>query len=413
MIKKLVITIFLALLVALPINVNAQNLNSTNYTLLAPSIDSSVGIVDSTNYSILGGTSPVDDFTTSSTNYRFKGGTASFIEAYVPSVTCFETSTNSGTTNCTGIPGADGMRGVCSTPGCYNRAKLEINANNNPLDVKYSIQIATNSLFTTGVQYITGANRLPKSTLALSDFLYKCEWEGTISVGYCAAANTTYQKYNILGLTPGTLYYVRVAALKGTATNGTFSQSEWGPSATATTENTSITFDIDITTNIVNPSTPPYNLNSVNIVPEATSTSSEYIVFKITSNALNGTRTLIKSANANLTHISLADTIASYTGDLDSVANGFGIRNDSTTNSQTNSGNLGTITVSSTPTDYTDTGAANKVGGVPTTLTQLFNSNNLPILNGVSAYKLKVKADFSKRAGIYTETFSVVPFGIY
>jgi hypothetical protein len=406
-----IILIVLIFFTAFP--VNAQDLDSTNYKLLAPSFDSTLGKADSTNYSNLINSSPVDDYITTSTNYRNRGGTAEFIEAKVPSVTCFETSTTSGTTNCTGIPGSDGMRGVCSNPGCYDRAKIEINTQNNPDDVKYAIQIATNAAFTTGVQYISGANRFPKTSLTLSDFLYKCEWEGTVYSSYCVSGNTTYTKYNILGLTPNTLYYLRVSALKGATSAASFTQSDWGASVTATTQNTSLSFDIDIAPNTSTSTNPPYKLSTVNIIPESTFTSADYVVFKTTTNALNGIQVGIRTNANNLVNSVSGDTIASYTGDLDSTTSGFGLRNDSSTNSQTNSGNLGTITVSSSPTDFTDSGATNRVGGPSTTLTNLFTSNSLPLFNGVSGYKLKVRADYSKAAGEYNQTLTVIPTGIY
>mgnify|MGYP005837027001 CR=1 FL=1 len=408
--KKLLVAILITL-ISFPIY--AQNLDSSNYTLLAPSIETNNGIIESTNYSALVNSSSVDDFTSSSSNYSILGGTANFIEAAVPTILCFETSTTSVTTNCQGIPGGDGMRGICSSPGCYDRAKIEINTQQNPGDVKYAIQIATNSSFTSGVQYIAGSNRFPKPNLTINDFLYKCEWEGIIDGSYCVSTNTTYQKYNILGLTPGTLYYLRAAALKEINNNGTFTQSEWSPAVTAATENPSLSFDIDIAANTSTSTNPPYILSVNNIIPESTFTSSNNIIIKTTTNALNGINTYVRSNNGNLTHVSTGDTIPTYSGDLDLVSNGFGLRNDSATNGQTNSGYLGSINVNTSPIDYSDSGAVNKVGGVSTTFTELLNSNSLPLLNGVSGFKLKAKTDFSRSAGQYNETLTIIPFGIY
>lgn len=406
--KKLLI-IFL---VIINFPIAAQDLDSSNYRLLAPSLDSNTGNSDSSNYSLLSNSSPVNDYIASSSNYTYSGGMSAFIEAKVPSVSCFETSTNSGTTSCLNIPGSDGMRGVCSEPGCYDRAKVEINTEDNPDDVRYAIQIATNPAFTTGVQYIGGSNRFPKSNLTLADFLNKCEWEGTIYSSYCVGSNATYQKFNILGLTPGTLYYLRVAALKGATSAAEYTQSDWSASVTATTQNTSLTFDIDIAPNTYTSSTPPYELSAINIIPETTFTSSDYIIFKTTTNALNGIFVALSVSSADLVNILTGSTTPSISGDLDSASSGFGLRNDSTTNSQTNSGNLGTITINSSPIDYTDTGAANRVGGPTTTSTAIFNSNLLPLLNGVAGFKLKVKSDFSKPAGEYNQTLTVIPTAI-
>lgn len=406
--------LLLALIVLLNGNfILAQDLNSTNYTLIAPSIDSISDNTNSTNFSLMSNSSPVDDYITSSTNFTAKGGTIEFIEARVPTLICFETSTNSGTTSCTGIPGADGMRGVCSTPGCYDRAKIEINTQGNPDDVKYAIQIATNATFTAGVQYISGTTRFPKNTLALSDFLYKCEWEGTTYLTYCASPNTTYQKYNVLGLQPGTLYYLRIAALKGATSAAQFTQSDWSPSLNTSTQNTTLSIDIDIAPNTSTSTAPPYILTATNIVPETTYTSLDYLVIKTSSNALNGITIGTSVPATNLVNVISGSTIPSFSGDLDSTTNGFGLRNISSTNAQTNSGHLGEVTVSTTPIDYTDTGAVNRVGGVSTSFTRLFSSNSLPLFNGVSAYRLKVRTDFSKPAGDYNQNLVIMPVGNY
>ncbi len=404
MIKKISLLI-LILIAAVP--VYAQNLNSTTYTLIAPSIDSNSGISNSTNYSILQDSSPVDDYITTSSTYRFTGGTAEFIEAKTPSIICFETSTNSSTTTCTGVPGGDGMRGVCSSPGCYDRAKLEFNTQNNSDDVKYAIQIATNAAFTTGVQYISGASHTPKATLTLSDFLYQCEWEGNIYSSYCVSTNTTYQKYNILGLTHGTLYYIRVAALKGSTSAANFTQSDWSASATATTQNTTISFDIDIAPNSSTPTNPPYALRNINIIPESTFVSDDYLFLKSTTNALNGVYVTASVAGSLLYNNITGDTIDTYSGDLDTQASGWGIINITATNSASNTANLGDIIIYTFPVDFTETGAANKVGGLLTSPRPLFYSDLKPLYNGVAGFKFKARTDYSKPAGQYSQTMYI------
>ncbi len=398
-----------------PVNkIYAQNLDSTNYTLLAPTFDSISGIANSTNYSTLNGSSPVDEYTITSTTYQATGGTGKFVEANVPSITCFETSTTSGTTTCTGVPGGNGMQGVCSQPGCYDRAKVEINTQNNPADTRYALQVSTTSDFSSGIFYVTGSTHIIKNTaLLVSDFLFKCEWEGTISVGYCAATNTTWQKYDILGLTPGTTYYVRSSALHGSSTDGSFTQSAWGPSATVATQNTSVALDVDIATSTAGSSSPPYILTMTGLIPGVVYTSNEYIIFRLTTNALNGIQMQIKGLNGGLLNSVTSSQINAVNADLAGVTSGYGLRNDSTTNSQINSGYIGTITVSSTPSDFTDSGAAAKVGAPTTTFVKLFDSNSLPLDTGVTGYKVKVKSALSQTQGVYSETITFVPTGSF
>lgn len=330
----------------------------------------------------------------------------------LPGVLCFETSTNSGTTNCLGIPGENGMQGVCSAPGCYDRAKFELSTNDNNGITRYAIQIASNSSFTEGLQYISGLNRFPKPLLDLSDFLYKCEWEGTYLHKYCTAENKTYQKYNIFGLKPNTLYYLRVAALLQINVDGTFIQSEWSPAVTAATSDTSLIFDIDIApTSDIN-SAPPYTLYYLDITPDDITTSKDTIYIKATTNALNGIDVLINSPNEKLISIS-GDSIPSYSGNFARTISGFGLRNESSTNYQLNPKDLGTIIVSSSPIDFTDTGVTAKVGGPLATFSKLFDSKDLPLLNGISGYKLKVKSSIKNNAKIYKETLTIVPYSSY
>lgn len=383
-----------------------------NFPILAQNFDSNTGNSNATDSSNLPVLSPIDSYTASSSKLINAGRIIDFIDVKAPSVTCFETSTNAVTTSCTNIPGSDGMRGVCSEPGCYNRAKVEINTQNNSDDVKYAIQIATNPSFTTEVKFISGSNRFPKSTLAITDFLYKCEWEGTIYSSYCAGSNITYQKFNILGLRPGTLYYLRVAALTGVTSTTQYTLSNWSASVTATTQFSTLTFDIDIAQNESTSTTPPYKLSGINIIPDKTFTSSDYIFFKSTTNLLNGMFVGVNIPNAYLVNTLTGSTIPSISGDLDSLSAGFGLRNDSNTNSQINSENLGRITISNNPIDYTDTGAANRVGGPTTKTSTILNSNKLPLLNGVAGFKLKVKSDLSKPAGEYNQTISIIPTAI-
>src|SRR5687768_3735009 len=90
----------------------AQNLNSSNYTLVAPEIGGAVsGTIDSANFSQLLSIGLIDGMTSSSTGYEISGGFNRLIQANVPKVSCFETGSTGGGTVCTGIPGGDGMQG--------------------------------------------------------------------------------------------------------------------------------------------------------------------------------------------------------------------------------------------------------------------------------------------------------------
>jgi len=411
MFKKLSLLFVLLIIVLIPLKISAQNLNSNNYTLVAPTIDTAAGIINSNNYSGLVGSSPVDEFITTSSNYSNKGGTAAFVEANVPIFKCIETSTNSISTNCTGVPGANGMQGVCSIPGCYDRAKFEINIQGNAMDARYAIELSTTSDFSSNNFYLTGATHIPKTTLAISDFLFKCDWEGTLT-DLCNSSNLTWQKYNMIGLTPGTLYYIRASALKGSASTGSFTQSAWSPILSITTQHTFLTFKIDIGPNpITSTSIPPYLINLTNIVPNNISTSQNYIILRTSTNALNGINVQIKGLNGALIGVS---SIPAFSGDLTNIANGYGIRNSLVSNSQINSGFLGNIAISTSPIDFSGpVGIPNQIGGPTTSFNNLFNSQGLPLNTGSAAFNVKIKADLSKGNGNYTETLTTLVYGTF
>lgn len=398
--------IFLALITTsflFPAKSFAQDLDSTTYRLVAPSAGESIsGIQNSANYSVLSDSSQVDDFTTTSTNYKAKGGTGTAIEANVPSVVCFETNTNSGSCSI----GSNGMQEVCSTPGCYDRAKFQLNPQSNPADTRYAVQVSTSSGFTTGVYYLDPVSRTLKTNLYLSDFIYECDWEGTSSVGYCASANTTLQRYNILGLLPGTTYYLRIAALHGNTVNGSFTQSEWSTSATVATQNTSLSIDVDIATSTAGSSSPPYIINLGSMTPNTVTTSTNYIIFRTSTNAMSGIQLFIRGTNGGL--LNGATLLANVNADLASNV-GYGLRNDTTTNSSSFTTYLGSITVSATPSNFQQGGGTDRVGSPTTSFVTLFTSNALPLHTGVSGYRVKAKPDLTYPAGSYSEILTYIP----
>ncbi len=388
--------------------VYSQNLESTNYRLIAPSTEPINGIIDSPSYSALVDSSPVNDFKTDSTTYSLRGGTASNITPNVPLLSCFETTTNTGTCSI----GTNGMQEVCSAPGCYDRAKFRIDTQSNPPDARYAIQISTTSDFSANVFFVDGTTRLLKTTLTINDFKFKCEWEGEIFGTYCTTPNTTWQKFNILGLQEGTQYYIRAASLHGTSVNGTFTQTEWGPSLSATTANTSLSFDIDIDSDYVLGSTlPPHIINISNINPEVVTNSDDYLILRYTTNALNGMRINIKGNNGALQNGS--NIIPNVNGDLDVLSSGYGLRNISASNSSNYITYLGQPVISSTPSDFTDTAPVNKVGAPTTSFVELLNSSNKPIHTGRSAFSIKVKAALNLPSLNYSETLTVIPLSIF
>jgi hypothetical protein len=406
-----IITCFTLLTVVTP--VFSQNLDSSNYRLVAPEIgNTAAGTIDSANYSQLLSVGLIDGVTTTSDNYEAAGGFSRLIQANVPQIACFETSTTNLTTNCTGVPGGAGMVGVCAEPGCYNRAKLEIDSQSNAADARYAVQISTSSDFSSNVYYVDGTTRLLKSNLTIGDFLPKCEWEGTTATSVCGVANATWQKYNILGLTANTTYYVRISAHTGTDTSGQYSQTGWSPSISAATQAISISFDIDVASSPAGTSNQPYKLELGVLNPNTINTSSNQILIKTSTNALNGLDVKVKGQNGALKHTNNTDTIAAVSGNLANIY-GYGLRNVLASNSATNTSNLGSINVASTPTDFTDSATPQQVGAPTTSYQKLFDSNNLPLQEGVAGFVAKAKADIDTPIGNYNEFLTFLVSAVF
>lgn len=392
---------------------SAQNLDSSNYTLVAPTIGNSVsGTSDSSNFSQLLSVGLIDSTRFESDNFALRGGYSALIEPNVPTIRCFETNTNFSSSVCTEVPGNDGMFAVCAQPGCYNRAKLEINAQNNPVDIRYAIQISTTSDFSGNVFYVDAVTRRLTPTLTVNDFIPKCEWEGTIESGICASVNNTWQKYNVLGLRPNTTYYARIAAASALEDNNNFQQTAWSPIESTTTATPAISFDIDIAPDTSTSTNQPYNLNLGTLNSSTVNESNDNIVLRSSTNALGGLQLNIRGAQGYLLNTNTSDQIPAFNGDLAS-ATGYGIRNISSANAANNTANLGNIVVSSSPIDFTDTGAATKVGGPNTTFTKLFDSNNLPLDNGIAPFKAKAKPSASIAPGSYTETLTFLVYATF
>jgi hypothetical protein len=145
--KKRIVLFFVLILISFNINIIAETLDSTNYRIKDVTLGGT-GEVNSTNYSLIGSFNPIEDSRLTSSNYALKAGFPNGIIANVPTVTCFETDTTSINTTCLEFPTSNGAQGECGYPGCYDRAKIELNTQNNPIDTLYVVKIldVTNSI---------------------------------------------------------------------------------------------------------------------------------------------------------------------------------------------------------------------------------------------------------------------------
>jgi hypothetical protein len=394
--KNALKTIPLLLIASLfPFSVIAAELDSTNYKIVGATTQGGGTLTTASgNYSALLEVGRISNNPRNySTSYKlFTSPEQAFLPA-VPEVSCFETTT-SGSSNCVSGPSelVNGMVAICGPSGCYNKARFEIDSNDNPTDTLYAVMISTDN-FVSDVRYVDGNNFWPETitTHNLNDFLTKADWETEV--------------FNIQGLQTGTTYYIRVMAL-----HGDFTQTEVGPIASATTSGGSVFFDIDIEDeNGVSAETaPPHSISFTGayalIGGSAPTVAEDRVWLDAGTNSQGGFAVVVRGVNGGLKSNTTGQTIVSATADLNVTSDGFGLQSEYI--SQDSYSYLGTISATS---DYS--GSGNNVGIVGTSSTKVYEASS-PVFNGRMALKVIAKPGTDKTAAAdYQETiyFILIP----
>ncbi|MBW7953166.1 hypothetical protein H3C67_00045 [Candidatus Dojkabacteria bacterium] len=407
--SKIILLLLLSFLIASP--VFAQSLDSSNYSILDATVDSGGGQMTSTNYAgVISVGNPTADTRMTSGSYALGSGFPNGIQANVPELICFETDTDSNSTLCQSFPNANGAQGECGYPGCYDRAKLEIDPSANPVDTLYLIRIE--DLETNTIYYLQSDHTLD-TTYEIADFFTKCSLEGFDANDPDCDEDTdpnwdeTLQRYNVFGLEPDREYSVSVSALSGDYTGSAFSEP-----LNSTTESPSILFDLDVSETDSN-SDSPYELDLGELIYVAVTTAPGRIWVDLNTNAVNGANIYIRSANGALVSNQTGETIPSETEDLalDSNANGgYGIKVDSVTQTE-----LGPLLANS----LYDTTGAQEVGVLSINNTLLFyteslNNNSGPILQGRGGVAVKARSSITDIAsGDLNDQLTFICIGNY
>lgn len=260
----------------------------------------------------------------------------------------------------------------------YNKLRFIIDQQGNPGDALYALSISTDN-FSSDIRYVKSDNTVGTS-LSLSDYQSYATWGGATGG-------------DIIGLNAGTTYYVRVKA-----TQGKFTESDWGPiSSAATSTNPSITFSVVTSSQ----STPPFTIALGQLLPDTVTSGPDTINVTLDSNATNGAHVYISGQNGGL--LSSGSLIASATADLTSAPSGFGVRN--ATIGQTSGGPFTVVSPYG--------GSGNNVGLIDSTLRTLYNSSG-PITNGTATLQIKAKASAATAEGSdYTEVLTLVAAGSF
>lgn len=308
----------------------------------------------SANYSLNGSTGqPAANTRSSSTNYKLGAGNNNAQQAYVPAAPAFTNPDN-----------------------YYNKLHFVINPGTNPSDTTYSIAISTDNFATT--QYVQNDNTVGP-VKGTEDYQTYAAWGG--SAGQV-----------ITGLSPNTTYSIKVNAIQGD-----FTETEYGPAATAATVPPSITFDIDVASTDTE-TDPPFSVSFGNLLPATVVTAPDKIWIDLDTNADSGAKVYVRSAYAGLHSTARNYTLVSATANLSSATSGYGAQGSSTRQSAG-----GPLSISS---PFNVTGQ--NIAGLTTSLQEVFSSPS-PITAGRGSFSLLAKAAaLTPASNDYQDTVTVI-----
>jgi hypothetical protein len=256
----------------------------------------------------------------------------------------------------------------------YNHLLVTLNnnagTNNYPSDTTFSIGVSTTNCFTSTCVG-SGAVKFVQTGGALSTSQFYQSYSA-----WGSSSGTT-----ITGLTSNTTYYVAVAA-----TQGTFTNTAYGTSASSTTASPTVTFSVT-----------PNTLSFSNLLPGSVYTSST-VTFGLATNAMYGATIYNTGLNGGLHSTLRSATIPAATGNLASSSHGFGLQGVSA--SQTSGGPL------SISSPYNGTG--NNVGTESSSYSPIFTTSS-SIVGGSATMNMQAKAAMTDPASAdYQETVTFV-----
>ena len=350
--KKVVPSLFLFMLFAFPA--------SSNYSLDTYGFGSGgTAESSSSNYSISAETGELSGDRASSNNYIGLPGLISTQLANTPSAPSFTNVSND-----------------------TNKLLLIVNTSSNPSDAEYAIAITDDAWVTT--RYVQNDNTVG-GTLGAEDWQTYVGW-GSGSGEY------------VVGLDANTEYTVKVKARQGNYTEG-----PWGPEASASTTDLSISFDIDVSASD-SETAAPYLVDIGILTAGSVTTATDKIWIDLDTTADSGAYVYVAGDNGGLTSSTQAYTIGAYSGDLSGQGEGFGLRTASV--AESSGGPMAAVS----PFD----GASNNIGGPTTALNEILSSSVAPITGGRASLELKAKINTVTPAGSdYSEVITLVAAALY
>ena len=322
--------------VLIPLSIFASFPATTNYSLQSYSFGSggSAGSATAT-YSLEGETGGNSGQSTSTINTTLKPGFIQTQQANVPQIATLD--------NGSGL--------------FYNKLHFVLDNQSNPTDALFLVSVSTDN-FTSNITYLQPDGTL-SSSLLLSDYQTYTAFGG-VTGSY------------IIGLTPSTTYYVRALA-----TNGQFTESQYGPAASQATAAPTLSFSLTTSTQSVG----PYSVDLGSLLSGQITTSTQTINTNITTNGASGGDVYVSSLYGGLHSPSTSYTINSSSGDLSLSPDGYGAQATSTSTSSGGPLNIvGPFNVS-----------GNSVGALSQIMQSIFSSSS-PLGGGVGQLVLKAKS---------------------
>lgn len=326
---------------------------STNYQLKDYGFGTGGGGASSGSYALDGTTGEQSAGSLTGTNYDLGSGLLFTNQANVPAAPTF-TNPNS----------------------YYNKLKIVLDTGGNPSDTKFAIAISTDNFVTTN--YVQSDHTVG-AALGLEDYQTYTAWGGAGGA-------------LIIGLSPSTTYQVKVKAWQGE-----FTETGYGPIATASTVSPQLSFDIDVSATDSD-TNPPFATNFGNLFAGTVTDSPEKIWVDLDTNAESGGRIYVASSNAGLQSTVASYTISAVTGNLTALSEGYGAQG--STVSQGAGGPLSIATA------YNLT--SNNVAVTDSTIREIF-ATSTPVTAGRGSFLLKAKSSaVTPAANDYRETLTVV-----
>jgi hypothetical protein len=331
---------------------------TTNYQLNSYTFGSGGSANSSTStYALEGTTGQLTGSSSASSTYTTKPGFIETQQGNVPTIAAFDN--NSGT--------------------YFDKLHFVIGTAGNPTDATYALSISTDN-FVSDIRYVKNDLTVGVS-LSVADYQTYATWGGAGGA-------------DIIGLTASTTYYLRAKV-----TQGKFTETAYGPTASATTAGSAITFNVTTSTQ---PS-PPFSVQFGTLPAGSIVSSPQTIDIALSTNATNGAHVYIAGKNNGLLSATTSYLINSVSNNLTSLGEGYGAQNSSI--SQTSGGPFSVIG------PYNGSGGT--VGIVDSTTRSLYTSPG-PITNGIASLLLKAKSSSSTATATdYSDIITLVAAGSF